>query len=145
MATYNSEEVTLRRPAEAVFSQLSNLERLRDVIADVSADKINDEQRRQLESVKVTADTISFPGGPAGEVTLRITEAVSPTLIRLEGVGTPVPLSMSMHITPVLPEECTARVTIDLQIPAMLKPMVNGPLQKMADQFGMMLRNLPIA
>lgn len=144
MATYKSEEVTLRKGAENVYDSLSNLSRLRDIIAGVPADKISDEQRKQLESVSVTDDTISFPGGPAGNVTLKIVESVRPTLIRLEGIGTPVPLSLRMDIRPILPEECTAQVTIDIQIPAMLKPMVNGPLQKMADQFGMMLRNLPM-
>lgn len=120
------------------------MEKLRDVIADVPADAISEEQRKQLEQVRVTADTISFPGGPVGEVTLRIVEKTAPTLIRLEGMGTPVPLNLTMRITPVSDTECRAQVTIDIQIPAMLKPMVNGPLQKMADQFGQMLRNLPV-
>jgi hypothetical protein len=49
-----------------------------------------------------------------------------------------------MDITPILPTQCKGKVTIDIQIPAMLKPMVSGPLQKMTDQFGQMLRNLPV-
>jgi carbon monoxide dehydrogenase subunit G len=142
--TYNSEEVTLPKPAEEVFNTLSNLEGLRNLIAGIPSDKISDEQRQQLESVKVTADSISFPAGPVGDVTLRLKETVSPTLIRLEGVGTPVPLSITMDITPILPTQCKGKVTIDIQIPAMLKPMVSGPLQKMTDQFGQMLRNLPV-
>lgn len=144
MATYQSGEVTLHKSAEQTFAQISDMEKLRDVIADVPADAISEEQRKQLEQVRVTADTISFPGGPVGEVTLRIVEKTAPTLIRLEGMGTPVPLNLTMRITPVSDTECRAQVTIDIQIPAMLKPMVNGPLQKMADQFGQMLRNLPV-
>lgn len=136
--------MTLHKSAEQTFAQISDMEKLRDVIADVPADAISEEQRKQLEQVRVTADTISFPGGPVGEVTLRIVEKTAPTLIRLEGMGTPVPLNLTMRITPVSDTECRAQVTIDIQIPAMLKPMVNGPLQKMADQFGQMLRNLPV-
>ena len=50
-----------------------------------------------------------------------------------------------LAITPLTPETCESYVQIDIQIPAMLKPMVNGPLQKMADQIAQMLRQVPMA
>lgn len=145
MASYKSETVSLAYPAETVFTKLSNLEGLGEVIKNVPADQIPADQRAMLEQVKVTSDTITFPGGPVGEITLRLTETVSPTLIHLEGYGTPVPMNLAMHITPLTPDTCEAYVEIDLKIPAMLRPMVNGPLQKMADQFGQMLRQMPMA
>lgn len=114
------------------------------MLRNVPADKVPEDQRALLDQVKVTADTISFPGGPAGEVTLKLVETVPPTTIRLEGFGTPVPLSMAFNIIPLSPETCEAYVQIDLQIPAMLKPMINGPMQKMADQFAQMLRQIPM-
>lgn len=145
MASYKSETVGLAYPAETVFTKLSNLNGLGEVIKNVPADKIPAEQLAMLEQVRVTDDTITFPGGPVGEITLRLVETVSPSLIRLEGYGTPVPMSLAMHITPLTPDTCEAYVDIDLKIPAMLRPMVNGPLQKMADQFGQMLRQMPMA
>lgn len=145
MASYKSETVTLAHPAETVFAKLSNLNGLGELIKNVPADKVPAEQLAMLEQVRVTSDTITFPGGPVGEITLRLVEAVDPTLIRLEGYGTPVPMSLEMHITALTPDTCEAYVDIDLKIPAMLRPMVNGPLQKMADQFGQMLRQMPMA
>ena len=115
------------------------------MLKNVPADQIPADQMAMLEQVRVTPDTISFPGGPAGDVTLRLAETEAPSLIRLEGQGTPVPLSMTLHITPLTPESCETYVQIDIQIPAMLKPMVNGPLQKMADQFAQMLRQVPMS
>jgi len=145
MATYKSEAVGLAYPAETVFNKLSNLEGLGNVLKNLPEDQISAEQRAQLEQVQVTSDTISFPGGPVGNITLHVSEVKAPTLISFEGQGTPVPLHMSMHITPLTPDTSEAFVEIDLQIPAMLKPMINGPMQKMTRQFAQMLRQVPIS
>lgn len=143
MATYKSQDTDLLAPADAVFSRLDNLEGLGEMIKNVPEEQIPADQRQMLEQVKVTSDTISFPGGPVGELTLRKVESVAPSLIRLEGEGTPVPLSLSLKIATTSAETCSARVEIDIQIPMMLKPMVNGPLQKMVDQFAQMLCKVP--
>ena len=145
MATYKSEVVSLAYPAETVFGKLSNLEGFGGILKNVPADKVPADQLAMLEQVRVTPDTISFPAGPAGEVTLKVAETDAPNLIRMEGFGTPVPMSLTLHITPLTPETCESYVQIDIQIPAMLKPMVNGPLQKMADQIAQMPRQVPMA
>lgn len=145
MATYKSEIVSLAYPAERVYAKLSNLEGLGDLLKNVPTSSIPADQAAMLEQVTVTGDSISFPAGPVGSLTLKVVERVEPTLIALEGVGSPVPMSLSLHITPLTPDTCEAYVKIDIQIPAMLKPMVNGPLQKMADQFAQMLRQMPMA
>ena len=145
MATYKSEVVSLAYPAETVFGKLSNLEGFGGILKNVPADKVPADQLARLGRVRVTPDTISFPAGPAGEVTLKVAETDAPNLIRMEGFGTPVPMSLTLHITPLTPETCESYVQIDIQIPAMLKPMVNGPLQKMPDQIAQMLRQVPMA
>lgn len=142
MVEYKSEIISLAYPAENVFNRLSNLEGLGDLLRNVPLDQVPEEQRGLLEQVRVTADTISFPAGPVGELTLALTELTDPTLIRLEGQGTPVPMQLSMHITPLTPDTCEAYVVIGVQIPMMARPLVSGPLQKMATQFGQMLRGI---
>lgn len=145
MATYSSEQVNINAPAEIVFDRLNNLEGLGTLLMNAPVDSLPDDKRAMLDQVQVTADTITFPGGPVGNITLRKEETVRPEIIRLVGDGTPVPLSLSLRIRPENEIACSARVDIDIQIPAMLKPMVNGPLQKMADQFATMLRSIPFA
>lgn len=140
MATYKSGEVTLQGSAEEVYNKLSNLDNLRDLLAKIPADRLPEEQKKQLESLEITPDSITFPGGPVGSLTLQMTEKIEPTLIRLDGVGTPVKLGLSMHITPECPTSSKGEVDIDIDLPAMLKPMVGGQIQKMADQFGQMLK-----
>ncbi|MCM1368907.1 MAG: SRPBCC family protein [Candidatus Amulumruptor caecigallinarius] len=144
MAVYKSDVVGMMAPAEKVFDKLSNLEGLGEMLRNVPQGSVPADKAALLDQIRITTDTVSFPAGPAGEITLRLAERVRPSLIRLEGDGTPVPLSMTLHIAPTQPELCDVFVEIDIQIPAMLKPMVNGPLQKMADQFAQMLRQLPM-
>lgn len=145
MATYKSEKVGIAYPAETVFNKLSNLEGLGELLKNAPTDKIPEDKKAMLEQLKVTPETISFPGGPVGDITLRVVEKDAPNRIKLEGQGTPVPMSLSLHILTLSPDTCEAYVEIEVQIPAMLKPMVNGPLQQMADQFAVMLRQIPYA
>lgn len=143
MSSHKSEKVTLKASAEKVFSKLSNLEGLGELLKNVPLDQVPADQRGMLEQVKVTPDTISFPAGPVGELTLAVAEKENPTLIRLEGRGTPVPVSLAMHISPLTPDLCEAYVEIDVKVPMMLAPMIGGTVQKMADQFANMLRQIP--
>lgn len=143
MAEFKSNETPINASAEAVYKKLSNLEGLKELLARVPEDQIPADQCDLFNQVKITSDTLSFPAGPVGELTLRLVETVEPTFIRLEGVGAPVPMALMLHINPSTEVTCSARVVIDLQIPAMLKPMVSGPLSKMVEQFANMLRSLP--
>lgn len=143
MAVYKSDEVSLAVAADKVFSKLSNLEGLGNILKNVPEDKIPADKRQALEQVSVTSDSISFPGGPAGAITLRMAEKAEPSLIRLEGVNTPVPLSMMLHIISTGEETSEAQVEVDIKIPAMLKPMIGGTMQKMVNEFANMLRSIP--
>ena len=147
MATYNSEEISLMAPAGSVYSKLSNLDNLRSLLEKVPAVKIPAYKLEMFNSISVTPDSVTVPGGPVGALTFRMKEKVEPTLIKLAGEGLPpgIALSLSLHITPEGESTSKAKVTIDISIPAMLKPMVSGPLQKMADQFGQVLRAIPFA
>lgn len=143
MANYKSKDVSLNYSAEVVFNKLSNLESLKEVLANVPREKVKPEDLAMLDQIEVTPDTISFPAGPVGSLTLRMTRKEAPVLLRLEGENSPVPMSLEMNITPEGENHCSARVVIDLQIPKMLAPMVNGPLNKMTEQFADMLAMIP--
>ena len=145
MATFNSEEVSLNAPAEAVFAKLSNLENLRSLLDKVPADQIPADKLEMFNSITITPDSITVPGGPVGALTFKVKEKINPSLIKLEGEGAPVPLSLAMHISPLGADASSAKVVIDIAIPAMLKPMVSRPIQKMADQFSQILRAIPFS
>ncbi|MDE6717646.1 MAG: hypothetical protein K2J70_05560 [Muribaculaceae bacterium] len=143
MAEYKSEETPIKASAEAVFKKLSNLEGLKEMLDRVPQEQVPDDQRDLFNQVSITADTISFPAGSVGQLTLQLTETIVPTFIRFEGVGAPVAMALMLHIRPSTEVSCSVQVVIDLAIPAMLKPMISGPLNKMTEQFAQMLSKLP--
>lgn len=142
MSDYKSSSRRVNASAEAVYDKLSNLSAFRDVLANVPESAVPADQRDLLDKVSVTDDSITFPAGPVGEITLQVTQRVRPTHISLEGVGTPVPLGLMLTLVPGNSEECEAIVSMDVAIPAMLKPMVGGTLQKMVDQFADVIQRL---
>lgn len=142
MAIYKSPEVTLKGSATEVYDKLSNLENLKSLMDKIPVDQVPEDKRKAFEDLQITQDSISFPAGPVGALTLKMTEKVSPSLIRLDGEGSPVPLALIMHIEPEGTTASKGYVEIDIQIPALLKPMVGGQIQKMADQFSDMLKSI---
>lgn len=145
MANYKSSEITIPAAADIVYNKLSNLENLKSVLSNVPADKIPADQREMFDKVEITSDSISVPGGPIGALTFRVTEKKEPSLIRLEAEGSPLPLGIVMHISENDANSSKGYVEIDIDIPLMLKPMIGGQVQKMADQFAQMLQLIPFA
>ena len=140
MATFSCKPVSLPYSAEGVFHKLSDLTNLHTLLDKVPEDRIPQDQLQLLKQIELTPDSVTIPGGPVGAMTLRMTEKNEPTMIKMEAENSPVPLTLFLRLEPTGQESCSADVEIDIQIPAMLKPMVSGPLQKMADQFGEMLK-----
>lgn len=143
MANYKSDEVTLLASADKVFDRLSDVSRLGEMLKEAPMGELPDAERELMEQVRIEGDSITFPAGPAGELTLKLSELVRPTLIRMTGIGAPVPMGMTLHIQPVGDFECRAQVDIEIEIPKMLAPMVGGPLKKMAAQIAEMLVRVP--
>lgn len=143
MTTIKSEKAIVSAPAERVFDKLSNLDNLKPLLEMVPADQIPADKREMFDNLKITRDTISIPAGPVGEIKLRITDRLPYSLIQLSGEGSPVPMGMQLEIESRGEDSCEVQVAINLEIPAMLKPMVSGPLKKIADQFVNVLAAVP--
>lgn len=145
MAVYSSEKVRLNAGAEAVYDKLSNLENLRGMLDKVPADRIPEDKRQMFENIQITHDTIAVPGGPMGNLVFRVVERKEPTLIKLKGEGIPMEMALVLHIHPESTNTSEANVDIDINIPMMLKPMIGGQIQKIANQFGEVLGSIPFA
>lgn len=143
MATYKSDEVALKASAQSVYDRLSDFESLRGLLAQVPEESIPADKKEMFDSIRLTDDSIELPGGPVGSIRLRVVEKTPPSCIRLKGEGTPVPLSLQLDLQPVDESSCRARAKVDIEIPAMLRPMIAGPMQKMTEQFAQVLRSIP--
>lgn len=145
MATYKSDEVALKASADSVFSRLSDFESLKSLLSQVPADQIPADKKEMFDSIRLTNDSIELPGGPVGSIRLRVVERTAPSRITLKGEGTPVPLQLQLDLHPVDEASCRAQAKVDIEIPAMLRPMIAGPMQKMTEQFASVLRSIPFS
>lgn len=143
MATYKSDEVALKASAQQVYDKLSDMKSLRSLLDRVPEEQIPADKRQMLESIKISDDSIELPGGPVGSIRLKVAERVAPTLLKMKGEGTPVPLSLQLNIHPVDDFSSRVQAQVDLEIPAMLRPMISGPMQKMTEQFAQVIRAIP--
>lgn len=145
MAVYSSDKITLPASAENVYEKLSDLQNLRSMLDKVPADRVPEDKRQMFENIRITSDTIEVPGGPMGNLIFRVVERISPSLIRLRGEGIPVEMSLGLHINPLTETSSEAKVDLDINLPAMLKPMVGPQIQKIANQFGEVLGAIPFS
>ena len=121
MSKYESSIKTVPYPQEAVYrniSDLSNLARIRDRIP---SDKV--------QEFTFDQDSVSVSVPPVGQITLRIVEREEPKCIKFEAVQSPLPFKLWVQILPIDEQTSKMKVTVAADIPMMLKPMVNGPLQ----------------
>ena len=56
--------------------------------------------------------------------------------------GAPVPIVMSINLENIDNEKTLVTTCIDVEIPAMLKPLVGPKLQEAAEKFGDMIGNI---
>lgn len=129
MAKFESSVKQIPYAQQSVFNVLSDLNNLERIRNRVPEDK--------LQNFSFDHDSVSVSVAPVGEITLRICEREEPKCIKFESVQSPLAFHLWIQILPTAENASKMRVTIDADIPLMLRAMVSGPLQegveKMAD------------
>ena len=135
MTKFESSVKQIPYPVEDVYrniSDLSNLERVRDRIPD---DK--------LKSFSFDKDSVSVNVAPVGDLKLRIIEREEGKCVKFEGVQTPLPFNLWIQVLPVTATESKMKITVQADIPFMLKGMVAGPLQDGVEKIADALSQIP--
>ena len=135
MSKFESSIKQINYPVEAVYrniSDLSNLERIRDRIPE---DKIDDFQF-DSDSVQVKVD-------PVGVIKLRIIDREENRCVKFEAEQSPVPFNVWVQVLPVDEATSKMKVTVDADIPLMLKGLVSGPLQDGVEKIADALSQIP--
>lgn len=129
MAKFESSVKQIPYAQQSVFNVLSDLNNLERIRNRVPEDK--------LQNFSFDHDSVSVSVAPVGQITLRICEREEPKCIKFESVQSPLAFHLWIQILPTAENASKMRVTIDADIPLMLRGMVSGPLQegveKMAD------------
>ena len=135
MSKFESSIKQINYPVEAVYrniSDLSNLERVRDRIPE---DKIDDFQF-DSDSVQVKVD-------PVGVIKLHIIDREENRCVKFEAEQSPVPFNVWVQVLPVDEATSKMKVTVDADIPFMLKGLVSGPLQDGVEKIADALSQIP--
>ena len=137
-------------PVERVYATLSNLENLRPLIERAQNDEGLREKMRQagqgnaleqLKDIEITADSIALPTPMFGTISMHIIEREEGKCIKFETQQSPVKANLWIQTLPVSSDQSKMKLTIDADIPFMLKAMVGGKLkdgvEKIADALAM--------
>lgn len=77
-----------------------------------------------------------------GEIRFDVVERQEPSRVVFAAANQPVPLKLALDLAEETPESTRVVSTIDVEIPAMLRPLVGGKMQEAADRFTDLIKQL---
>ena len=122
MGQYESSVKCIPYSQERVYAKLEDLNNLEGLKDKLPADKGKELTYNRDEA------TVNVP--PVGNVTIRVVEREEPKCIKLEAVGSPLPVTLWIQIIPNGAEASKMRVVVKAEINFMLKAMVEKPLKE---------------
>lgn len=152
MTKYESQIYTVNATQQHAYERMANLknfEALRQIMEQpefverlmanvpaehagkVTPEKI-EEVRRQFENVVFSEDAVSFDS-KLGLITLAITEREEPKLVKLQGVGTPIDVTLWVQLLPLGAYQSKMKVTIGADINFFIRKMVEKYLKQAPD------------
>ena len=120
---------------EAVDRNISDMSNLEKVRHRVPEDKVKDFHFDQ--------DSVSVNVPPVGEIRLRIINREEPKCVKFETEQSPLPFFLWIQVLPVTETSSKLKVTVDADIPFMLKGMVSGPLKEGVEKIAQALAMIP--
>lgn len=129
MSQYKGKKVTVPMSAEAIAAKFDDL--------TLFGDKINnlpEEQRKQIGDVVFDRDAIKIKNPAVGEIVFKLIEH-DPKRIAFKAEGM-LPMMLIVDLESVDVNRTDVTTTIDIELPAMLRPFLGSKLQQVADHFG---------
>ena len=120
---------------EAVYRNISDMSNLEKVRHRVPEDKVKDFHFDQ--------DSVSVNVPPVGEIRLRIINREEPKCVKFETEQSPLPFFLWIQVLPVTETSSKLKVTVDADIPFMLKGMVSDPLKEGVEKIAQALAMIP--
>lgn len=135
MAKFESSVKQVAASQQAVYntiSDLNNLERLRERLPQ---DKISD--------FSFDSDSLSVSAPMVGQISLQIVDRDEPKCVKYGSTQSPIPFNVWIQVLSVDESTSKLKVTLEADIPFMLKAMVSGPLQQGVDKIAEVLTMIP--
>ena len=119
----------------SVFSNLRNLERVKDMIPQ---DKVQ-EMEIEAESVRMKVD------GLGQKITILIVDKTENEVIKYGAEGIPMEMNFWIQMKEVAPMDTRIKLTLKADIPMMFKMMLDKKIQQGIDQAAAMIAQFPFA
>ena len=119
----------------SVFSNLKNLERVKDMIPQ---DKVQ-EMEIEAESVRMKVD------GLGQKITILIVDKTENEVIKYGVEGIPMEMNFWIQMKEVTPMDTRIKLTLKADIPMMFKMMLDKKIQQGIDQAAAMIAQFPFA
>ena len=117
----------------SVFSNLRNLERVKDMIPQ---DKVQ-EMEIEAESVRMKVD------GLGQKITILIVDKTENEVIKYGAEGIPMEMNFWIQMKEVAPMDTRIKLTLKADIPMMFKMMLDKKIQQGIDQAAAMIAQFP--
>ena len=117
----------------SVFSNLKNLERVKDLIPK---DKVQ-EMEIEAESVRMKVD------GLGQKITILIVDKTENEVIKYGAEGIPMEMNFWIQMKEIAPMDTRIKLTLKAEIPMMFKMMLDKKIQQGIDQAAAMIAQFP--
>lgn len=137
MDTYSGKPAVINKPIGELYARFSDMSALQQAISN----RTNDDTA-QIADIKFEDNALLIVNPQIGEIRFEIVERVEPSRIAYSAVKSPLPLGMSINLTPVDEASTQVSTEINIELPAMMKMFLGSKLQQVADKFGDMMANM---
>lgn len=143
MESFKSTPHSIACDAATIYSKLTNPSLIQQQI-EANADRIDEQARPHLDTVKFTEDSISIQS-PMGEVALSLDRenSIEDERVVYTASSSPVPINMVINLQSQDDGTTMSTAELQLQLPFFLRKMVEGQLQEGAERFGELLSRIP--
>ena len=143
MESFKSTPHSIACDAATIYSKLTNPSLIQQQI-EANADRIDEQARQHLDTVKFTEDSISILS-PMGEVALSLDRenSIEDERVVYTASSSPVPINMVINLQSQDDGTTMSTAELQLQLPFFLRKMVEGQLQEGAERFGELLSRIP--
>lgn len=132
MTTYHSDPKTISSSEEVVFGILSDLKALEKI-----KDRFTDQPK--LKDLEFGEDYFSLNLEHVGVIIFKQTEKIAFNTIRYEATNLPMKILAAIHLEAINPEETQMKLSVQANLPAMIKVMIGNKLEKALNKLGDML------
>lgn len=143
MESFKSTPHVIACDAATIYSKLTNPSLIQRQI-EANADRIDEQARQHLDTVKFSEDSISIQS-PMGEVSLSLDHenCIEGERVVYTASSSPVPINMVINLERQDDDTTMSTAELQLNLPFFLRKMVEGQLQEGAERFGELLSRIP--